>query len=365
LTRPDRRRLENADPLALQLLRLLSKYSPLDFRPLQGYGLYADFEAETEINQHRVDLASATLSLLHYNFDVATTVHYIGGPHVAAHRDVAQILATIKDSVDPAIQRQVHRLFTVGAPTWFNGHSSAKNFREFHKHGNHTSADKHPKELMDVFVKDAKCGFNLVFDLALLPFIWFLHLTPTGLVDLYNQWKSNRPVFDSSFHPYPSAFAINDWCDLAKEPPFEFPQAFLHFLVWIWNLRISYPALKIMLGDNDIAGAFRLVKYHPNLVLALHGYTCDRFLGMATRQTFGNSPSPANFEPLAIAHKQHASWPWEHQPNQSLAHAQSLVDRMSFPPEISTDVFPTILQANSDSLNPAVLRDDGDELGKH
>jgi hypothetical protein len=58
---------------------------------------YADFEAETEINQHRVDLASATL--LHYNFDVATTVRYIGGPHVAAHRDVAQILATIRDSV--------------------------------------------------------------------------------------------------------------------------------------------------------------------------------------------------------------------------------------------------------------------------
>jgi hypothetical protein len=101
LTRPDRRHLEKDDPLALQLSRLLSKYSPLDFRPLQGYGLYADFEAETEINQHRVDLASATL--LHYNFDVATAVRYIGGPHVAAHRDVAQILATIKDSVDPAI----------------------------------------------------------------------------------------------------------------------------------------------------------------------------------------------------------------------------------------------------------------------
>jgi hypothetical protein len=359
LTRSDRRRLEKADPLALQLSRLLCKYSPLDFRPFQGYGLYADFETETEINQHLVDLASATLP--HYNFDVATTVRYIGGPHIAAHRDVAQILATIQDSVEPAIQRQVHRLFTVGASTWFNGHSSAKNFREFHKHGNHTSAAKHPKELMDVFVKDAKHGFNLVFDLALLPFIWFLHLTPTGLVDLNNQWKSDRPVFDSSFHPYPSTFAIKDWCDIAREPPLESPQAFLHVLVWIWNLRISYPSLKILLGDNDIAGAFRLVKYHPNLV-ALHGYTCDRFLGMATGQTFGDSPSPANFEPLAIAHKQHASWLWEHQPNESLAHAKSLVDRVSFPPEISTDELLTISQANSDSLNPGVLRDDGSRL---
>jgi hypothetical protein len=102
---------------------------------------------------------------------------------------------------------------------------------------------------MGVFVKDAKRGFNLVFDLALLPFIWFRHLTPTGLVDLDNQWKSDRPVFDSSFDPSPSACAINDWCDLAREPPLESPLAFLHFLVWIWNLRISYPDRKIMLGD--------------------------------------------------------------------------------------------------------------------
>jgi hypothetical protein len=35
---------------------------------------------------------------------------------------------------------------------------------------------------------------------------------------------------------------------------------------------------------------------------------------------------------------------------------------MSFPPEISTDELPIISQANSDSLNPGVLRDDGSRL---
>jgi hypothetical protein len=76
-------------------------------------------------------------------------------------------------------------------------------------------------------------------------------------------------------------------------------------LRWIWNLRITYPDTAILLGDNDITGAFRLIKYNP-WVVSMHGFVVDDFLGLATGQTFGDTASPGNFEVAAIARQQHA-----------------------------------------------------------
>jgi hypothetical protein len=55
--------------------------------------------------------------------------------------------------------------------------------------------------------------------------------------------------------------AINDWVDPRNEPDIHFPESFLFFYVWIYNLRISYPHLEIYLIDDDVSGAFRHAKY--------------------------------------------------------------------------------------------------------
>jgi hypothetical protein len=94
--------------------------------------------------------------------------------------------------------------------------------------------------------------------------------------------------------------AINDWTDKANEPQVVFPGSFFRLLRWVWNLCITYPDTAILLGDNDITGAFRLIKYNP-WVVSMHGFVVDDFLGLATGQTFGDTASPNNFEVTAVA----------------------------------------------------------------
>jgi hypothetical protein len=38
-----------------------------------------------------------------------------------------------------------------------------------------------------------------------------------------------------------------------------FAGAELGFMVWLYNLRITYPLLEIYIADDDISGAFRLM----------------------------------------------------------------------------------------------------------
>jgi hypothetical protein len=271
-------------------------------------------------------------------------------------------MASIKDSVKPQTRKDLFRVFTQGAPTICKGHSSAKNFSDYHRHGNHKSARDNPDEFKKVFLKDCKRGHALAFDIRLLPYIYHAHLTPQGIINILNAWKAMRLVCDSSFRCNLHSMAINDWTDTENEPDLEFPGCLKKLLVWIWNLRISYPNLKILLGDNDIAAAFRLIKYHPDMV-AMHLYTVnDQYLGAATGQTFGDTASPANFEVLAIARKEHAQWLFTNKPNECLLRANAYVSQMKVPPEATPEEAASFAKANADSHNTGAFNSDGVRL---
>ncbi|KAG7361125.1 hypothetical protein IV203_036225 [Nitzschia inconspicua] len=259
--------------------------------------------------------------------------------------------------VDSQTLLDLERVFTTGSPRLCQAASTEANFLSFMRYGNHASARDNPDKLLQVFVKDAKRGFTLVVDDRLLPFIRDTHLTPIGIVDIDNPWKNNRPVFDSTFRQEPWCFTINDWTDKHNELALQFPGLFRRLLNWIWNLRISYPSEPILIGDNDICGAFRLVKFNPEVV-PMHGYRVGPYLGFATGQTFGDNVSAANFEVCAIAHQQHASYLWSYFPDDVLRRATTYVQRMKFPP--TPNPSPTFAAANADSQNPGVFLPNGD-----
>ncbi|KAG7339164.1 hypothetical protein IV203_020107 [Nitzschia inconspicua] len=347
--------LRTACPLYRVYEELVDEFSPFDPHLARGYSPYVGFRDETEINVPRVRHVSAALIRLGMN--VPRLVRWIGGPHLATHRNVPKIISTLRYSVDPQTLQDLERVFTIGSPRLCQAASTEANFLSFMRYGNHASARNNPDKLLQVFVKDAKRGFTLVVDDRLLPFIRDTHLTPIGIVDLDNPWKNDRPVFDSTFRPEPWCFAINDWTDKHNEPALQFPGSFRRLLNWIWNLRISYPSEPILIGDNDICGAFRLVKFNPEVV-PMHGYRVGPYLGFATGQTFGDNVSAANFEVCAIARQQHASYLWNHSPDDVLRRAATYVQRMKFPP--TPDDSSPFAPANADSQNPGVFFPNGD-----
>jgi hypothetical protein len=63
----------------------------------------------------------------------------------------------------------------------------------------------------------------------------------------------------------------------------------------IYNLRVSYPDLDIVVHANDVKSAFRLIKLHPDIMGAFSFIIADK-LFLACGLPFGTDFSPANWE---------------------------------------------------------------------
>jgi hypothetical protein len=241
LDRSTRRTLEIATPLALRYTLLVKRYRHIDFRPACGY--WIDWENKTQLDLHRKDMISACF--LHFLCDTATVFCYLGSAYVSAHRPTKTILHNLKPILDPALFHDLTRIFNYGAPKLCNASATDANFWTALRYGNHKSTDEDPEKTRRSIIKDCRRGFALSLDMRLLLYVPHAHCTPLGMVDLNKRFKKPRPVFDSTFRPVASSFAINDWTNKTTEPPVQFARSFLRCLIWIWNLRITYPDIEI------------------------------------------------------------------------------------------------------------------------
>ena len=67
------------------------------------------------------------------------------------------------------------------------------------------------------------------------------------MIDVDNPWKDKPSVFDKSFCPKSDFMAINYYIDKIMEDDVYFPGLFQRFLIWLYNMRISYPTEPIFL----------------------------------------------------------------------------------------------------------------------
>ena len=84
------------------------------------------------------------------------------------------------------------------------------------------------------------------------------------------------------------------------EPEIKYGFTFKSYLQYIFSMRISIPDQDIILYDDDIKGAFRHPKYHPNVAAAFSFIIAD-LLFITIGNTFGSIAIPANFQPIVRA----------------------------------------------------------------
>ena len=351
LSRRDRASLETASVLARWLSQTIRQHRDVDFSALKD-----PIPDDMPISDMMTSYSRMfTAAAIHFDLEIPALVAYVGGTHVGAYRPpTAATLAILRDGgVEEAVLLDLSRIFDVGCPAICQAEASEENFRAFLHYGNHRSVDEAPAKTKKAVAKDVRKSFAMTFDPRLVWFVPHLHTTPLGMVDLTKRYKSPRPVFDSTHRPHPWCFSINDWTSLCNEPILIFAGSKLKMMIWIWNLRISYPQQEIYPGDDDVSGAFRHSKYNPFLV-ALHSYLIYGYLVMATGQTFGDCASPSNWEPIARARQQFAMFLWTQA--DTLARAAQYIPRLTFtePPADSQ-----YAQAATDSLNQGVILPDG------
>ena len=332
------------------LFHLLSTYQSVDFTPLQDPPPL-NWNDTVGINSKHT--AMVTSALLHFDGNMGSVVRFVGGIHVGAHRNHTAQLQELQGKISPDAYKNIKRVWLHGVPNFINAESTQENFHQFRNYGNHKSVTERPEATLKAFAKDNRRGFNLSIDPRMLPFILHAHVSPQGLV--IKDGKPDRPVFDCTFRPNPSSMAINDWTDKQNEPVLEFPSAFMDFLIHIYNLRITYPNQRIFIGDDDVSGAFRHSKSHPDLVsMNMAQLSCgsSSYLFAATGQNFGGTTTPQNWEPNAIARKQLAQYYWCHFSQEIVARTQPLVPALSLTP--GTPNAEPFQLADLDNLNRGV-----------
>ena len=337
------------------MLLLLGEFGDVDFNALRGYP--KDTEHETEMNGNRVRMATA--ALLHFDGNIAALVRWIGGPHIAQHRNAPAILAKWKSVLRPHTFAELSRVYLHGAPKRINAESTEANLMSYKRYGNHSTVDAAREKTIKSVVKDNKRGYALAMDERVFWLTPNVHLTPMGMVDLDNPNKNPRPIFDASFRTEIWSFALNDWLDKNDEPPVYFADTFLLNLIWIWNLRITYPDREIYIGEDDQAGAFRHCKHPPSLV-GLHCALLFGWLICWTGQTFGSAASPGNYEPVSNSVQQVAEHIWAIPDLVNIA--KPYLPAINLEPEPPRSICAGFAQASADILNQGVLDANGRRL---
>ena len=111
------------------------------------------------------------------------------------------------------------------------------------------------------------------------------------------------------------------------------------------------------MADDDISGAFRLMKHHPNLVSMHSSRQCGHCV-VNTGATFGDNTNPSNFNPLGLGRRQLAHYLW--------TAASSAVSTMTpYLPALNLAPLPTSADVaafrptDRDTTNPGILSEDG------
>jgi len=291
----DHQNIIEVHPLYSHLSYLTKQLQSYDFRPLSK--IDPDFATRSSIPMDRK--MQFTAALLHYNFHAASVIRFCGNNYTNTHIDLQQLRANLQNIVPDNIICYVIRALTVGAPSFINGHNSRKNFLDYYRYGNHHTITKNPSLVAKALIKEDKYNFFLPFPSWVVRFLYHLHLSPEGLV--VKPGKTDRLVFDATFKISHSSQSLNTtWTHVKDEPPIWYGTAFQRHLTRIWNIRISFPLEDILLWDDDVSGAFRLVKYNPEVAAAFSAIL-NNILCVPVGQNFGGNTSAQNWEGIARA----------------------------------------------------------------
>jgi len=294
LTQWEQQHLNLVHPLYQHLHTSIHRFRYVDFRPLSDINL--SYANQTTIPHSR--LLRFQAAILHYNFRIPSLIRFCGNNYVNSHLNPKAIRARLTGIVPSHIVDYVFRALSTGAPTKINAYSTSQNFWDYLRYGNHASITSRPDLVQKSLVKEEKYNYVLPFPGWMARFVPNLHVSPEGII--VKEGKKDRIIYDASFHVHPLSFCPNDWTSVHDEPPIYYGSALYRHLSWIWNLRISYPAHVIYLWDDDVSGAFRIVKYNPEVASAFSAMVNQK-LWIPVGQVFGGNTSAQNFEGIARA----------------------------------------------------------------
>ena len=331
------------------LCKTMERYENVDFSRLREYDL--DYASRDEIPQERINMFMACL--FRYDLSVANVYRYAGNNYTAGYRNMLKQIASIQGMVDEDLITQYIRVMTVGAPSHFNAESTRENAMLHWREGNHPSIAKNMDLVMKAMTKLEKHNFVIPIRSWIARFVPHIFFTPHHI--LTN--KGNRLIFDASRRYTPLSIPVNRMTSTKRgvELDCEYGDVLSRLLVRIWNLRITYPTMDIILHANDVKSCFRQMKHHPD-VMGAFSYIIGGLLFLSCGLTFGSDFSPQTWEVVRRMVEQLATNLFE---TEGLVEKhRTHLDKLSWHKKLGKCANPT--QAHKSEMHQGVLDETGE-----
>ena len=222
---------------------------------------------------------------LFYDLDLSTVIRSLRGTYTEEFRHASTTLASLHNTgCDPNLINEVSRTLLEGYPNKMTAASTHVNFLKFFRYGNHTSTTHNLPQVLKTLNKEDRNQYLLTFPNWLARFMKHIHVTPQGLIS--KPWENDRLIWDGSFIPEWDSTCMNMMLDGKTKPQVMYGDALQCHINRIWNSRITFPDEELYLFDDDVKGAFRHSKYHPD-VAGDFSFVISKYLLVSLGQTFG------------------------------------------------------------------------------
>jgi hypothetical protein len=354
--------------LSYATLRLAA--SKADLSPLQNPLPPPD---TSPIDATRVHLMGC--ALLRFNCNYGDLIRWLGGPYTDAHRnwvDVFAELETVRDCPPPDSfpspdYERTLRACTDGIPLqacYISDYASAEL-----RNSAHMSSDLQQNEadVDETLRKEEKLSYHIIFP----RFLW--RFFPGIFISIFRvAYRYGDPKPRLCVDPSTTIFSPDDTGNVNRNipdpgidedanPTIYYGTAFLRYLIWLWNLRITYPTDDILQMTDDISAAFHRVLYHPDIGPAF-ATVWKSHLIIPASAIFGSKSSPGNYMwkgKLRAHFSNFATLP-------DSAHQEPLIRRLILPPPLTREEITAISPAVADPLNPGIsIRQDGTPERRH
>ena len=340
-----------AHPRVYAANRKLLALAAYDFRPALRYN--SEWAKITEVTHESTK--AFTAMLYHCNMYLPDVMRLLGNNFTGEFRDINAIVQRIAHRVPPELLDRFKMIMTSGCPIEFNAETSRQNFLLHLSEGNHPSIAKNEAQVLKCMAKDIRHNYSFALPTYLAPFLPHLFVTPQHL--LQRPGKDDRLIYDSSKRYTPESTSIGMMTTTATngELRCEYGTVLQAVLIRAYNLRITYPDHDLCIHANDVAGAFRQLKTHPDCMPAFACIVAD-FLFMQCGLAFGTDFAPSNWEVirrlaeiLATDYFADTSLRTKH---------RAYLDKLEWNPTLGNPRTP-FTQATADGINRGVLDDQG------
>jgi len=250
-----------------------------------------DYANQDEISKERVQLLAACA--VHYDLDFGLVIRYLAGEYTANWRDKKPILAAVQDLVTEEDYNHTERILDFGCPANFNWEEPEENKAIFLRQGNHPSIKAYVPIVTKTLNKEERNSHVVPFPRYFVFFSPYARTTPQTVMNANSADKKARLCWDGTTTHAPHEISMNQITPTENEAAVTFGYVYMAFCIWIWNLRISYPNIEILLAFIDISSCFCWPRIFPCLAAAF-GFIIGPLFYAANAMVFGSIVSSSS-----------------------------------------------------------------------